>query len=178
MEWTVHGWRSIYESEWVSVRQADVELPDGQRLWHHVAHYPNKAAAALVSVPERGVLMLWRHRFITDSWGWELPAGRIDPGEQPIETAARETEEEAGWRPGPLSPLTSYHPSNGSSDQTFYVFMATEAEHIGEPTDTNEADRVEWVPVADLRGLIADGHVTDGFSLTALGVAFTLGHIG
>ena len=56
--------------------------------------------------------------------------------------------------------------------------MATEAEHIGEPTDTNEADRVEWVPVADLRGLIADGHVTDGFSLTALGVAFTLGHIG
>ena len=55
--------------------------------------------------------------------------------------------------------------------------FATDAEHIGAPTDPNEAERVEWVPVVDLRGLIADGQVTDGFSLTALGVAFTLGHL-
>ena len=159
------------------MRQADVGLPDGQRFWHHVVHYPNSAAAAVVADPQRGVLMLWRHRFITDSWGWEIPAGRVDPGEQPIEAAARETEEETGWRPGPLGPLTMYHPSNGSSDQSFHVFLATEAEHIGDPTDPNESERVEWVPVADLRGLIADGQVSDGFSLTALATAFTLGRL-
>lgn len=178
MEWTVHGWRSMYESDWVGMRQADVELPDGQRLWHHVAHYPAAAAAALIADGDRGVLMLWRHRFITDSWGFEIPGGRVDPGERPIEAAAREAEEETGWRPGPLTPLTRYHPSNGSSDQTFHVFMASEAAHVGEPSDPNEAERIEWVAVDRLRGLIADGQLTDGFSLTAISTAFLLGRLG
>ncbi|MEZ5381992.1 MAG: NUDIX hydrolase [Microthrixaceae bacterium] len=177
MEWTVHGWRSIYESDWMAMRQADVELPDGQRLWHHAVHYPRPAAAALVTDRHLGVLMLWRHRFITDSWGWEIPAGRVDDGETPRDAAARETLEETGWRPGPLQPLTRYHPSNGSSDQVFHVFMAEGAQHVGEPTDPNEAERVEWVPVARALALMADGLITDGFSLTALAVALAMGSL-
>ena len=60
---------------------------------------PNQAAGTIVRDPDRGVLLLWRHRFITDTWGWEIPAGRIDPGETPEQAAARETLEETGWEP-------------------------------------------------------------------------------
>ena len=75
MRWQVHGERTIYDSEWVRLTLADVEIPGGERFEHHVVRMPNNAAGTVVLDPERGVLLLWRHRFITDTWGWEIPAG-------------------------------------------------------------------------------------------------------
>ena len=98
-EWTVHGERSIYDSEWMSLRLVDVETPSGKRFSHHVTRIPVEAAATLIVV-ERRVLMIWRHRFVTDTWCWELPAGRIDPDETVAQAAARECLEETGWQPG------------------------------------------------------------------------------
>jgi 8-oxo-dGTP pyrophosphatase MutT (NUDIX family) len=94
--------------------------------------------------------------------------GAIDPGETPAQAAARETLEETGWQPGPLSPLVRYQPTNGVSDQSFHIFVADGATHIGEPTDKGEAERVEWVSIADLRRLVQDGQMLDGLSLTSV----------
>jgi 8-oxo-dGTP pyrophosphatase MutT (NUDIX family) len=146
----------------------DVEIPGGDRFDHHVVRYPQAASGTVVVDPDRGVLLLWRHRFITDTWGWEVPAGRVELGETPADAAGRETEEETGWRPGPLRLLGAYAPSNGSTDQIFHVFVADGATHIGEPTDVGESERVAWVPVAEVRDLIATGQITDGLSLTSL----------
>jgi 8-oxo-dGTP pyrophosphatase MutT (NUDIX family) len=112
--------------------------------------------------------MMWRHRFITDTWGWEIPTGIVDPGEEPMETAAREVEEETGWRPGPMTHLASYEPSNGITDSRHHIFRADGAEHMGPPTDTNEADRIEWVPLDDVGRLIADVEISDGPTLVGL----------
>ena len=168
MRWTVHGEREIYDSEWMRLVLVDVEIPGVERFDHHVVRYPQAASGTVVRDPGRGVLLLWRHRFITDTWGWEVPAGRIEPGETPEQAAARETLEETGWRPGPLARLGSYAPSNGSSDQMFHVFVADGATHVGDPSDIGESERVEWVSVDDVRGLIASGALTDGLSLTSL----------
>jgi 8-oxo-dGTP pyrophosphatase MutT (NUDIX family) len=165
--WVVHGHREIYASEWVSLHMVDVERPDGSRLDHHVVRVPNEASSTLVVVDDR-LLMLWRHRFITDTWGWEVPAGKVDPGETPAEAAVRETPEETGWRPGPVTHLVAYHPSNGLTDQRFHVFGATEATHVGEPSDPNEAARVEWVPVAEVAELLRTGQFGDGLSFSAV----------
>ncbi len=118
MEWTVHGERRVYDNEWMRVALVDVELPSGARFEHHVLRMPAQASGVVVDVADRGVLLLWRHRFITDTWGWELPAGRVDAGETPIEAGARETLEETGWQPGPLAPMFTYFPHNGTSDMT------------------------------------------------------------
>ena len=168
MRWTVHGERSIYESEWVRLALVDVEIPGEQRFEHHVVRMPHKAAGAVVHDPDRGLLLLWRHRFITDTWGWEVPAGGIDEGETPAEAAVREAVEESGWRPGPLRELGRYFPSNGLCDQAFHVFVADGAEHVGEPTTPDEVERVEWIPLARVPELAAAGELGDGFSLTAL----------
>ena len=61
-----------------------------------------------------------------------------------------------------------WHPSNGATDQHFHVVRATSAEHTGEPTDTDEAERIEWVPVADVAGLVRDGQLGDGLSVMGL----------
>jgi 8-oxo-dGTP pyrophosphatase MutT (NUDIX family) len=175
MRWQVHGERSAYESDWMSLRLVDVEIPGGRRFEHHVVRFPQSAAGTVVHDPTRGVLLLWRHRFITDTWGWEIPAGRVEAGESPEEAAARETEEETGWHPGPLRPLASFHPSNGASDQLFHIYVADGATHIGEPVDAHEAERVEWVPVLGVRNLLATGAVRDGLSVAGLAMALALG---
>ena len=177
MRWTVHGERVIYDSPWVRLALTDVEIPGGRRFEHHVVRMPAQAAGTVIFDPARGVLLLWRHRFVTDTWGWEIPAGKIDPGESIAEAAARETLEETGWRPGPLTHLVSYHPANGTSDQHFHIFLATEATHEGDPTDVNEAARIEWLPVERLRDLIRNGDIRDGLSLTGLSTALAMGEI-
>ena len=93
----------------------DVEIPGGERFEHHVVRAGADASGTVVADPDRGVLLLWRHRFITDTWGWEVPAGRVDAGETPADAAARETLEETGWRAGPLTFLCTYHPNNGQT---------------------------------------------------------------
>jgi 8-oxo-dGDP phosphatase len=168
MRWNVHGERSIYRSEWVSLTLCDVELPSGARFEHHVVRMPCHAAGVVVDDPERGILLIWRHRFTTDTWGYEIPAGRIDEGETALEAAHRETAEETGWAPGELTPVVTYHPLNGSSDATFHVFRASSAEPTGQPHDQDEVERVVWLDRRSVRAAINDGNVRDGMSLTAL----------
>ena len=177
MRWIVHGERSIYDCEWLTVALTDVEIPGGERFEHHVVRVPNYASGTVVYDPARGVLLLWRHRFITDSWGWEIPAGRIDPGETPEQAAHRETLEETGWEPGPLRPLIAYHPVNGLSDQIFHCFIAERASFVGAPTDPSESERVEWDEVSELRRLVRDGEMRDGLSLTAVLYALAYGYL-
>jgi 8-oxo-dGTP pyrophosphatase MutT (NUDIX family) len=177
MRWTVHGERPVYESEWINLVLVDVEVPGHQRFEHHVVRMPSPAAGVIVHDDDRGLLLLWRHRFITDSWGWEIPAGRVDPGETPVEAAEREVLEETGWRAGPLRPLVSYQPTNGLSDQVFTIFLAAGATYVGEPTDPGESERIEWVPVDEVRAIVQRGDMPDGLSLTSVCYALATGAI-
>lgn len=178
MRWTVHGERILYDSEWVRLALVDVEIPGQERFEHHVVRVPHRAAGVVVHDRERGVLLLWRHRFITDTWGWEIPAGRIDPGETAVQAGAREVLEETGWRPGPLQPLVTYQPTNGLSDQRFHLFSAAGATHVGDPTDPAESERVEWVPVPEVADIARSGRMADGLSLTAVLYALAFGRLG
>ena len=83
--WKTFGERVIYDNPWVWLGQVDVELPDGERFWHHVVRLHRAAMMVLIDEQDR-VLLLWRHRFVQDRWGWELPGGLIDEGEEPAET--------------------------------------------------------------------------------------------
>ncbi len=170
MRWTVHGEEPLYDSEWVRLRMVDVEIPgpQGRRFGHHVVRFDQAATGVVVHDPAKGVLMLWRHRFISDRWGWEIPAGRVDPGETPMAAAEREVLEETGWRCGPLTQVLDYAPASGSVDLRFVVFLTNSATHVGEPTDLTEAERIEWVPLDHLRAELRAGRVDNGLSLTGV----------
>ncbi|UDY37794.1 NUDIX domain-containing protein [Dermatobacter hominis] len=180
MRWQVHGERRIYTSEWVTLALADVEVPavgsqPAHRFEHHVVRSDRPASGTVVLDEVDGtpsVLLLWRHRFITDTWGWEIPAGGVDEGESSLEAAGREVLEETGWavggEAGTVEHLVDYFPANGMADKRFDLFLARGADHVGDPTDPAESERIEWVPVSRLRGEVAAGRVGDGMSLTAL----------
>jgi 8-oxo-dGTP pyrophosphatase MutT (NUDIX family) len=165
--WTVHGSRPVYQSPWVEVWLDDVEPPGRERFDHHVVKFPHASVGAIVV--EGGLtLLLWRHRHITDAWGWEIPAGWADPGEELSAAAARETEEETGYRPATVRPLVTYHPISGISTMRYSTFVATDLTRIGEPADPAESSRIEWVPLDTVPSLAQRGQIVDGPSLMAL----------
>jgi 8-oxo-dGTP pyrophosphatase MutT (NUDIX family) len=166
--WRTFGERTIYDDPpWVWLGQVDVEIPGRDRFWHHVVRLPRAAVMLLVDDQERA-LMLWRHRFAVDRWGWELPSGLIDDNEQPEETAIRELEEETGYRAGRVEPLVTFQPTVGMVDSENSIFIGYEPEKVAEPVDVTEADRIEWVPLKSVSQLIKEGQIVNAGTLIGL----------
>ena len=166
--WIVHGSRPLYESEWIKLYMTDVELPDGQRFEHHTVWMPSAAMTAMLNDDLTHVLLMWRHRFVPDLWNWELPGGLVNEGEEPAETAAREIEEETGYRPRSVEHLVTFEPMIGMVNTPHHVFIARGAERVGEPTEKTEMQRMEWVPLAQVPSLIEQGLVSNSGTLVAL----------
>ena len=157
--WTVHGERTVYDNPWVRLVLVDVEPPDGRRFEHHVVRLGRIAIALIVDDRER-VLTLYRYRFATDDWGYELLGGIVEQGEEPAATAAREVEEESGWRPqGEPEHLSSFQPLPGMVDAPIDVFLWRGAEKVGDPTDAEEAARIEWKPIQEMLDLARQGQL-------------------
>ncbi|WP_083450357.1 NUDIX hydrolase [Luteipulveratus mongoliensis] len=168
MQWINHGETTVYENPWLTVNMADVELPDGRHLSHTVLREKPVALCAALN-ERREVLMLYRHRFIPDTWGWEVPGGGVDDGESLDEAAARELLEETGWKAtGTLKHLLSVEPANGISDATYHLYWTDQVEHVGEPEDDFESARREWIPLVKVPEMIAAGEIRGADTVAGL----------
>ncbi|MFF2955601.1 GntR family transcriptional regulator [Kitasatospora sp. NPDC057965] len=165
--WRIHGERLVYDNEWIKLALVDVEPPGVERFEHHVVRLQHVAITAVVDDQDR-VLMLWRYRFVPGRFGWELPGGIVDAGEDAAAAAAREVEEETGWRPATVEHVVTYQPMVGMVDSPHEIFVARGATLVGEPTDAEEAGLIEWIPLADVPGLIARDELLGSGTLVAL----------
>lgn len=96
-QWKIYGERLIDENPFIRLSITSVGLPDGPEFEQYVMRMRRTATTVVVDDQDR-VLLMYRHRFIVDKWVWELPGGYVDQDEDPAATAAREVEEETGWR--------------------------------------------------------------------------------
>ena len=157
----------MYSNPYVNLCLVDVEQPDGRRWEHHVVRLRSLAAVVLLDDRDR-VLLMWRHRFITDSWGWELPMGLIEDGEAPEQAARRELIEETGYDAADLVPLVYGQPANGITDSEHFVFLAERARKVAEPTELNESDRLEWIDLDKTLGMIDRHEISSSATLIGL----------
>jgi 8-oxo-dGTP pyrophosphatase MutT (NUDIX family) len=167
-----HGWRNLGEkpvvdTPWFSLNLADVELPGERRLDHYVLRVPPIVATAVIDGQER-VLLLWRHRFIPDSWGWELPSGIADAHEDLPAAAARQALAESGWEPVAPRLLLTIEPYSGLTDSVEHIYWTEQVVYRGEPAAYFEAERIEWIPVAAIPAMVADGQVRSAGTVAGL----------
>jgi len=157
--WKIRGDRKVDENPRIRLSVASLELPDGTVFDQYVMRMPRCAMTVVLDEAAERMLLIWRHRFIIDRWMWELPGGYIDPGEDGRAAAAREVEEETGYRPRSMEPVLTFQPMAGSADSAHELFLARGADRVGAPL-ADEAEQVRWMPLAELPGLIATGEIT------------------
>ena len=170
-KWVIHGERLVDDTPHIRVSLADVELPNHVRFTQYVFRMRRVAVTVVLDDAGDRVLLMRRHRFIVDRWVWELPGGYVDEGEDPAAAAAREVEEETGWRPRGIEFVMSCQPIIGNADYPQDLYLARGAERVSEP-EVDETAEVRWVPVDETLAMIAKGDILG--AITIIGVQHVL----
>jgi ADP-ribose pyrophosphatase len=155
-----------------SLRLADSE---GKTFEREVVRHPG-AVLIVAPVTDEELLFVRNFRVAVDHWLLELPAGKLEPGEAPKDAAARELEEETGYRPAKITPIGRFYTSPGFCDELMHVFAASELTHIGQCLDEGEHLTVESVSIDDARAMIVNGEINDGKTIAAFWL--WLAHMG
>jgi 8-oxo-dGTP pyrophosphatase MutT (NUDIX family) len=164
---------NAFESDWLNVDDIEVKLPDkSTRQQFSVKHGTGESAGVVAYDADKGILLIWRHRIVTDTWGWELPAGMADRNELLEKAAEREMLEETGWKPNKLKKLVTVFPFPGVVENMQTSFFSEGATWVGPGRDKNEVSDVAWLPVDQVKAAIKKNEVSDSFTLTSLLYAF------
>lgn len=127
------------------------------------------ASAVLPITGENEIIMVWQYRYALGKDSLEIPAGKVDPGESPLDCAGRELMEETGYRAEKLEEIFEYYPAIGYSNEIIKIFVGTGLEKMGGRIDEEEISKVEIIPMDRVKEMILKGRIRD--SKTVLGIA-------
>ena len=161
------GSEPVYDGVLLKVRRDQVVLHDGhQTVREWIAH---PGAVVIIALLENGNLLFERQfRYPLRRIFLELPAGKIDPQEHPLDTGRRELREETGYRAKTWRHLGTMHPCIGYSDERIEIFWAHGLSYIGHERDHGEFMEVIEMTLADALLAVRDGDITDAKTITAL----------
>jgi ADP-ribose pyrophosphatase len=163
----------VYESSWVNLYLDRVEFPNGHIVeQHHLLDFERQSVAALVENERGEILMVRAYRYTMGSAEWELPAGRMEYGEEALGTARREVLEESGYETEGHELYYSYYPMNGMANQIFHLVRCRATNLVGE-FDPNEVHAVGWYTREEVMEMIRSQALRDGYSLVGLLLHFS-----
>ena len=143
-----------------NVNRLQVKLPDGREAVRDVVRHPG--AVAIVALTEEGRICLVRqYRTALGRVTVEIPAGKLDPGEDPLECAGRELREETGMVAEKMAFLTTIASSDGFCDELIHIYMATGLSFAESSPDADEFINVDLVEVGELVDAVLDGRIED-----------------
>ncbi len=149
-----------WKGRFLDVRSAQVELPNGRVTGRDLVRHPG--ASAVVALTESGKIVLVRqYRTAIDRVTVEIPAGKLDPGEDPLECAKRELHEETGFSASRIQYLTTIATTPGFCDEVIHIYMATGLTFDGANPDDDEFVNVDLVPLSELIDAVLDGKIED-----------------
>jgi ADP-ribose pyrophosphatase len=157
----------IYDGKLVKLYRETVQLPNGNRAEREIVRHPG-AVAMVPILPTGEVLLVRQYRTAAQRVLLEIPAGTLEPGEDPRIAAARELQEETGYKPGKLVRLGAEFTAPGYTTEIIYLFVATELESARLDADDDEFIEVVRLPFEEALRQVIAGEIPDGKTQVAL----------
>jgi len=167
--------QTVFDGRIFSVDRLRVELPDGRDALRDVVRHPG--AVAVVALTDDGRICLVRqYRAALDRVTVEVPAGKLDPGEDPLECARRELAEETGMVAERMAYLTTISSSVGFCDELIHIYMATGLSFAASSPDADEFINVDLVDLSELIDAVLDGRIEDSKTVVGALICDAVAH--
>lgn len=158
---------TVFSGNVISVEVEDVALPNGRTARYEIVRHPGGAAVVAIDAQQR-VCLLRQYRPAAGGWVWELPAGRLEPGEPPETTARRELREEAGCDAARWDGLGSILSSPGVFAEIIHLYLARSLQQGEAAHEQHEVIEVHWLPLADAARQASSGELRDAKTVIGL----------
>lgn len=162
----------LYRGSVLNLRKDKVTVQNGVSFREIIEHNGGAVIAAVTD--ERKMVMVRQYRKPANRVVFEVPAGKIDPGEEPLATAARELKEETGYTADNIEFITSFYPTVGYSEEQLYLFLASGLTAGETSFDENEAIDLEEVEITMLHDMVMKGEIHDAKSMIAILMVYDL----
>ena len=164
---TIVSTKPVFSGRVIQVNVERVTLPNGSTADLEIIHHPG--GAAVVAVDEQhNICLLRQFRHAANGYLWELPAGKIDNKEPPLQTAQRELAEEAGVTATTWDSLGDYVSSPGVFTEVVHLFLATGLQHTAHGHEEHEVIEVHWKPLREALRMAERNEIRDGKSLVGI----------
>jgi ADP-ribose pyrophosphatase len=167
----------IHTGKIINLDRDTVRYPDGSEAELEIARHSGASAVVPFLTDPEGddpqILLLRQYRYAADGFIYEIPAGRLDPGEEPIACAARELKEETGCTAKSIVPLLTMLTTPGFTDELIHLFLATDITHGESAREADEFVDVVVMRLSEALDLIHRGEIPDG--KTALALLYSAG---
>lgn len=162
--------KTVFQGRIIRLDTETVTLPNGVPVDLEIVRHPGGAAVVALDDRDR-VSMLRQYRHAAGGWLWELPAGKLEPGEPPETTAARELEEEAGLRASTWESLGRFIATPGFCDEVIHLFLARELTEVPAQPEAHELLEIHKLPLAAALEQIYEGTIIDAKTMLGLMLA-------
>jgi 8-oxo-dGTP pyrophosphatase MutT (NUDIX family) len=168
MTWKRLTSRTVFENDWMEVREDHVINPGGGENQYGHVHFKNRAVAIVPLDAERNTWLVGQERYTLGAWSWEVPMGGAPLAENPLDAAKRELKEETGLTALRWTEIMRLHPSNSITDEVGYVYLAEELSEGVTAFEETEALEIRRLPLETAVQMARDGEITDAISVAAL----------
>ena len=156
----------VYQGKILSLRVDDAALPDGKPCKREIVEH--SGGACILYVENDSVLLVKQFRYAYGETLWEIPAGKLEKGEEPFLTASRELEEETGIKSDDLTLLFVDYPTPGYTNEKIYIYEAKNGKKTSQKLDDGEFLTAEFIPLSKVKEMLKTGEIKDGKTIIAL----------
>ena len=156
----------IYKGKILSLRVDDAMLPGGEPCKREIVEH--SGGACVLYVENGKILFVKQYRYAYGEEIYEIPAGKLEKGEEPYRTALRELEEETGIKANRAELLFTVYPTPGYTNEKIYIYRVYDGVKTKQSLDEGEFLDVEWIEQAKVKEMIKNGEIKDGKTLIAL----------
>lgn len=167
--YTVLDRRPLYDSPWIRVREDRFQHRRGAQGRYAVCGFLRTACGVLALDDQDRVALVGQWRYPLEAYSWEIPEGGGEATESPFEAIRRELAEEAGLAAAQWEPLCFFHPSNSSTDEEGFLFLAQGlTPNLAHHPEDDEELLLHWEPFSDCLRRVLSGELTDSLTIVAL----------